>query len=283
MDKENSLPRTRSSTLNNVFGSLVDPSPKKGVSPVTSAIGKSTSSASDFLTKATLLPPAAPPASGSGSSGSGSAEASTASVKLTPRKIFTVLKSSTPVPAPLPTPNSSTSSALPSKSSKDKTPSEKLEKTQNLIENVNLSINTTLNSLRQAKKAANDKRREEIAQLKLERLNEKLEAERYNAAAAAAKKDLLDMRTVLSNDFSKARVETEQKMRRERVQSLAQDSAFTSEVSILTIWLEKTLFNTNHHLPPNNNNSPHRYSVTTRRSSNSSKSSVADRALPSAP
>lgn len=152
-----------------------------------------------------------------------------------------------------------------------------------MIENVNLSINTTLNSLRQAKKAANDKRREEIAQLKLERLNEKLEAERYNAAAAAAKKDLLDMRTVLSNDFSKARVETEQKMRRERVQSLAQDSAFTSEVSILTIWLEKTLFNTNHHLPPNNNNSPHRYSVTTRRSSNSSKSSVADRALPSAP
>jgi len=63
-----------------------------------------------------------------------------------------------------------------------------LASTQSLIATATTSVNDTLNSLRHHKRAANDRKRREIQELKMERLREKVEAERYNCEIARAKK-----------------------------------------------------------------------------------------------
>ena len=59
---------------------------------------------------------------------------------------------------------------------------------------------------------------------------ERVEAERYNQEVAKAKKELLDLRSELSNEFSKARVTTESKLKQDRVTKMEAESAFNSSV-----------------------------------------------------
>jgi len=171
----------------------------------------SSASKSDFLKKhspskaSPVLEAPTVTVPGTGNVPEGVTESVSASVlvqeKLTPRKIFTVLQSTTPAPAATSKePVDVTKSALPPPpqnqlpqrrpSARSGNAAADTTDVDSAIAGITSSINSTLSSLRASKKAANEKKRREIQELKMERLREKIESERYNKEAAKTKKEV---------------------------------------------------------------------------------------------
>jgi len=94
-----------------------------------------------------------------------------------------------------------------------------------------LSINMSMNAVKESKKLTMTLKKEEAARLRKSRQRTKKEIEAFNAEAEKMRFEVLLMRSQINSDFSKARRDREKKMRHEQIDGLIQESLFKSEVS----------------------------------------------------
>jgi len=98
------------------------------------------------------------------------------------------------------------------------------------LKHTTFSINESLNAVKQARLGAFEQKKAETAHIKEVRLKARNEIEKLNAEAEKVKQDLLQVRSHLSTEFSRARREKKEKIRIAKREEITQESLFKSKV-----------------------------------------------------